>query len=302
MNLPKITVITPSFNQGQFLEETLFSIVSQRYPNLELILIDGGSTDNSVEVIKKFADQITYWVSEKDSGQTNAINKGLAKATGDIVAILNSDDTYLPGALDFVGEQFAADPSLKWMTAPSLYFGPSRGEQKTEVMIPEVPDSPGRWLVRQTVAHPSTFLRKELHDKYGPFDESFYFGMDYEYWCRLAFGGEKCRTFRRPLSGYRMHGDSKSVSAVERKTADMARILEMYGAKLSPLERAKIERQHQRQNASNELYQAVWLLIDGNRPGAMQKWMNAVRRHPDVRFTKAYWTTGLRILLNKPPK
>ena len=89
---PKITIITPSYNQGQFIEETILSVINQGYPNLEYIIMDGGSTDNTVEVIKKYSDHINYWVSEKDKGQSNAINKGLHRATGDIINWLNSDD------------------------------------------------------------------------------------------------------------------------------------------------------------------------------------------------------------------
>lgn len=104
---PKISVITPSYNQAQFVEATLQSVLDQNYPNLEYIVIDGGSTDGSAEIIERYADQLTYWVSEKDSGQSQAINKGLRRATGDILCWLNSDDTFLPGTLAFVAEQLA---------------------------------------------------------------------------------------------------------------------------------------------------------------------------------------------------
>ncbi|MGQ0603596.1 MAG: glycosyltransferase family 2 protein, partial [Anaerolineales bacterium] len=97
--LPRLSIITPSFNQAQFLEATLRSVLDQHYPNLEYLVIDGGSTDDSVAIIQRYADRLAYWVSEKDRGQSDAINKGLARATGEIVAWLNSDDTYLPGAL-----------------------------------------------------------------------------------------------------------------------------------------------------------------------------------------------------------
>src|SRR5215472_7727613 len=99
MPLPRITVVTPSFNQGQFLEATLRSVLDQNYPNLEYIVCDGGSTDNSVEVIQRYQDRLAWWVSEKDKGQSNAINKGFAGATGDLLAYINSDDTFAPGSL-----------------------------------------------------------------------------------------------------------------------------------------------------------------------------------------------------------
>jgi glycosyltransferase involved in cell wall biosynthesis len=100
MNLPKITIITPSYNQGEFLEDTFRSVLDQNYPNLEYFVVDGGSTDNSVDIIKRYTEHFDWWVSEKDRGQSHAINKGLERATGDIVTWLNSDDFFYPGALD----------------------------------------------------------------------------------------------------------------------------------------------------------------------------------------------------------
>ena len=100
--LSKLSVIVPSYNQGAYLEETLLSVINQNYPNLELIVVDGGSTDNSVDIIRKYEHQITYWVSEKDRGQSHAINKGIQKATGEWISMLNSDDCYMPGALHYI--------------------------------------------------------------------------------------------------------------------------------------------------------------------------------------------------------
>src|SRR3990172_6693239 len=107
MNYPKISIVTPSFNQDQYLEETILSVINQNYPDLEYIIIDGGSTDNSIDIIKKYEKHLTFWVSEKDKGQCDAINKGLKKCTGDIFNWLNSDDHYFPGTLQKVAESFS---------------------------------------------------------------------------------------------------------------------------------------------------------------------------------------------------
>src|SRR5437868_9654465 len=112
---PKISIVTPSFNQGQFIEETIRSVLDQNYPNLEYLVIDGGSTDQTIEIIRKYEAQFSYWETEKDRGQVHAINKGLARATGDIFAFINSDDIYLPRTFATVAKYFDDHPSAEWI-------------------------------------------------------------------------------------------------------------------------------------------------------------------------------------------
>ena len=116
-NLPKISIITPSFNQAEFLEQTITSVFSQNYPNLEYIIIDGGSTDRSVEIIKKYADKLTYWVSEPDKGHGDALNKGFNHSTGEIMAWINSDDFYFPWTFSIVSEIFKDLPQIYWLAS-----------------------------------------------------------------------------------------------------------------------------------------------------------------------------------------
>ena len=126
--LPKISIITPSFNQGPFLEETILSVLQQGYPNLEYIIIDGGSTDESVGIIKRYQDRLHYWVSEKDSGQSEALNKGLRRATGDIIGWLCSDDLYLPGTFEKVVRIFEQHPAAGMLHGRSILFGKGKKE------------------------------------------------------------------------------------------------------------------------------------------------------------------------------
>src|SRR6266850_561949 len=120
---PKISIVTPSFNQGRFLEETILSVLNQGYPNLEYILIDGGSSDQSLEVIRRYEEHLAYWISEKDRGQVDAINKGLNRSSGDIFAFINSDDVYLPGTFAAVAEYFEADSRREWVCGDTIMFG-----------------------------------------------------------------------------------------------------------------------------------------------------------------------------------
>ena len=158
---PRITIITPSYNQGQFIEETIQSVLNQGYPNLEYIIIDGGSTDQTVEIIKRYAAQIAYWVSEPDRGQTHAINKGLAQATGEILAYLNSDDYYLPGALHAVAKYFGCNPQVDLLHGCCRYVneqGEPIGEQCGNIQsLAEILDLWGTWWKRRQFVQPEVF-------------------------------------------------------------------------------------------------------------------------------------------------
>jgi len=300
MSLPKISIITPSYNQGEFIEETILSVLNQRYPNLEYIVIDGGSTDDTVAILERYADRLAYWVSEKDSGQTNAINKGIQRATGDIVGVLNSDDVYLPGALDFVADQFMKGSKIRWMSAPSLYWGPDRAQMRNDMMPVIRPSWVGGWLVAQCVPHPSTFLSRSIFEQHGLFDETYYFAMDHEMWCRLAFEGEEMHVFGRPLSAYRVHGESKSMVARDRMRQDLIRTREKYGQRLRPRQRKKVAAQLRTENGMATLTPVLDILRRGDREGAMNEWKKRVADDPSVRYTRYWATTWIRIALNWP--
>lgn len=206
---PRITIITPSYNQGRFIEETILSVLSQEYPNLEYIIMDGGSTDNTVEIIKKYADRISYWVSEKDSGQSNAINKGLRMATGEIINWLNSDDLLQPGALAAMAKYFTANPEAIIVHGRIEYFGNTKNYYS--VNLP-AKDLETRYAAHICMPQPAAFFRKKLIDEQGLLDESLHFSMDTDLFMRAGLHYSLVQV-EDVIAKFRLHGDSKSVSA-----------------------------------------------------------------------------------------
>lgn len=189
--LPKISIVVPSYNQGEFLGECLRSILGQDYPALEVIVIDGGSSDASVSILESFGDRLDYWISEPDGGQSAAINKGLAKATGRLVAWLNSDDYYLPGALEAVARAYQEDP-----TAP-FYFGDGHRVDRSGNVIAQffpqglVPfDRTAFMMGLNYILQPSTFMQGEAMARIGYVDTSLHYGMDSDLWIRLSALGQ----------------------------------------------------------------------------------------------------------------
>ncbi len=206
---PKISIVTPSFNQSRFLEETIKSVVEQSYQNIEYIIIDGGSTDNSCEIIKKYEHKLKYWVSEPDKGQTNAINKGLKLATGDIFFYLNSDDLLLPGTLRYVADYFLNNPDTDCLYGCTIMI-----DQNGKELLKRH-DNPFDYNILlygiNYIQQPSTFWRKKVTERIGLFDEDLHFNMDYEYWIRMGYDGLQLNYTETFLSKYRLHTNSKSV-------------------------------------------------------------------------------------------
>jgi glycosyltransferase involved in cell wall biosynthesis len=179
---PKISIVTPSYNQGQFLEETIRSVLLQGYPNFEYIIMDGGSTDNSVGIIKKYEHWITHWESQKDGGQSEAINKGFQRATGDIIAWLNSDDVYAPNALPIVAEALC-DKKRAMLVGEAIITKNSEaldGEHDRRR-----PDFASMLYEGRTFCQPSVFWTMDLWRKVKNIDEQLYYVLDYDLWLRM---------------------------------------------------------------------------------------------------------------------
>lgn len=209
--LPKISVITPSFNQGHFIEQTIQSVLSQAYPALEYIIIDGGSTDDTVSIIKKYEKHISYWESEKDNGQSEAINKGFKRATGDVINWLNSDDYYEPGVLLKIGEAFN-DENVNVVCGRSKVFGNGKNHLTNGTDI--YADNLFKTIGWARIDQPETFFRFSALREIGFVNEELHFVMDKELWLRylLKYGLDNVLKLPIPFVNYRLHENSKTVS------------------------------------------------------------------------------------------
>jgi len=218
---PKISIVTPSHNQAQFIEETIHSVLVQNYPNIEYVIIDGGSTDGSVEIIRRREEQLAYWVSEPDAGQYDAINKGFNKTTGEIMAWLNSDDKYTPWVFSVVAEIFRTYPEVEWLTSiyPLIWDVEGRvvacsygGGFNRQSFFREA-NLPGRgWYGRSWIQQESTFWRRSLWERAGGcMDSSLKFAGDFELWGRF-FKHTDLYAVATPLAGFRKHGNQKTAT------------------------------------------------------------------------------------------
>jgi len=208
-------IVTPSYNQGQYLEEAIDSVLSQGYPKLQYVIIDGGSTDNSVDIIRKYEKYLTYWVSEKDRGQSHAINKGLARLKCDVWAYLNSDDMYCPGTFAKVMEAFA-DPSVNWVTGTGRYVDSDGASVKDMVPTSDwsMPDVMRKIIVDPIIvaSQVANFFRSSVVDQYGNFDEALHYCMDSEFGLRFMHEGGRPAIIEGILAKARLHPSSKTVT------------------------------------------------------------------------------------------
>jgi glycosyltransferase involved in cell wall biosynthesis len=204
---PLISIVTPSYNQGDYLEETIRSVLEQDYPALEYIVMDGGSTDGSVEIIRKYADRIARWVSEPDAGQSDALCKGFARATGDVMAWLNSDDTLEAGALKTVGAMFAAAPDTDLVYGNMNFIDPKGRKIYTAYPLLElgILRYENRFIPQQAM-----FWRRSLFERVGGMDPALRFAMDFDLTLRFLRGGARTIKIHRVLANFRVHPDAKS--------------------------------------------------------------------------------------------
>ena len=279
--LPKISVVVPSYNQAAYLQQTLDSILLQGYPELELIVLDGGSTDGSVEILKRYDDRLTRWVSQPDRGQTDAINRGFALCTGEIVAWLNSDDLYFAGSLES-----AARALLEHTQAGMVYGDGVMVDSRGTVLDPHhyrqlsVLDL----LCFNVILQPTVFMRRQALEAVGPLDEVYNLIMDHDLWVRLAA--------RFPIVHVpenwaieRTHPEAKTVAQAGAFVQEAERLIQR--AAEDPLLGPQCSRHRRQIAASLEAFAARRLIDAGDYAEATRRFSRSARH--DVRVPLRYW-------------
>lgn len=273
MNLPRITVVTPSFNQGQFLEQTVRSVLDQNYPNLEYFICDGGSTDQSPEIIRKYADRLDWWYSEKDGGQPDALNRGFSRASGDLVTFINSDDILYPGSLMAAAQAYLDGHA--WIMGWVLFVEADGGEW------PQLPEPYLRridWFHCNPISQQGTFWAGRLLKEVGLFRQDLQYSFDYEYWMRLVFQANLTpHLLRKCMATYRLHENSKTVALSHRQKADFRIIRDEYWRYLSPDEQATARKRRRRWEAQQLCLTGWNAMKQGDRLAARENAREALR-------------------------
>lgn len=284
---PKISIVTPSFNQGQFIEETIRSVLLQGYPNLEYIIIDGGSTDTTVEVIKRYEPWLSYWVSEKDNGQAHAINKGFYRATGDIFAYLNSDDLYGEGILAEVARIYLEGPDNFWISFSMEDF------DEAGIRYPRPVSqfhSLYTWIYcAEMLPQPSCFWSRHLHLDINGFDENMHYAFDKDFFVRLLIRGFMYKAYPETIGSYfRLHPDSKTCSRLEKFAHDEDLISRKAESLLSVKQRREIQKEI-RHNRAVEVLSAAQKQGRTSLVRAQSQLLKSLAIEPAMLFDRMFW-------------
>ncbi|MEI9475044.1 MAG: glycosyltransferase family 2 protein [Deltaproteobacteria bacterium] len=229
-HMRKVSIVTPSLNQGRFIEETIKSVQGQEYRNLEHIIVDGGSKDDTLNILRKYEGKI-HWISEKDEGQADAVNKGFRIATGEIIGWLNSDDLYLPGTIRKVVDFFENNPAADWLYGRCRII--DENGQLTRKWISRYKNLLGRkfryriLLLENFISQPSVFFKKSVVEAIGQMDTKRCFTMDYEYWLRIA-GKFEPGVLREDLACFRIHQECKSYLGFKRQFREEFEVAKTY--------------------------------------------------------------------------
>ena len=295
---PRISVIVPTLNQGRFLEDALRSVLDQNYPNLELIVIDGASTDETAAILQRYAPQLAYCESTADRGQSHAINKGLARATGEVWCYLNSDDLLCPGSLARFGETFR-DPGIEWAGGITVIFDehsdrgtvtPQESCSMKEILTP--------WARSVEHVFPCSnvcFMRRSIYERLGGFDESYHYSMDMEIYTRAFFAGVKLHRIPEVLGRWRWHTGSKTVrdGTAYRFLEEELRIATTYADRLPPLDRYELSREIARHRKSFLVRRAVHSESKKPRSSRIARLLLEAAQHPTLLWFRP-WLSAVK--------
>ena len=276
-----VSIITPSFNQAKYLEDTIQSVLSQDYENLEYIIIDGASTDGSVEIIEKYTDKLTFWISEKDSGQAEAINKGFSRATGEIVAWLNSDDYYLPGIISAAVKTFQENPDVVLIYANMLAVN-EHGQIINHLTYNQF--TLEDLLCFQIIGQPAVFMRRDALEKAGYLSPTFHFLLDHHLWLRIALQG-RILHLDETWATARYHPEAKNRAKAAEFGQEAFRILDWAHQTKSGLA-SVIQKVDRRARASAHRVDARYLLDGGQPWPSLLAWMRALFIHPSTALAR----------------
>lgn len=290
VNSPRVSIVTPSFNQVQFLEQTIQSVLSQGYPNLEYMVVDGGSKDGSVEIIRKYEAQISWWVSEADHGQSEACNKGWNRATGEIIGWLNSDDVLLPGAIDKMVKTFQQNPEMGLIYGDVL----SMDADGNVFNIMRFDDWGLDDLMKfNIISQPGVFMRREILEKAGYLDGEMHFLQDHHLWLKMVQLAPM-HYLRETIAAARYHAAAKNVGAGARYGKDAYKIVEWMQTQPELAERMKkIGRQVW---AGAHRINARYLLDGGDAKAAIKAYWRCILAYPAIGL--AEWHRMLYALLS----
>lgn len=245
----KVSIITPSYNQGQFIERTLQSVAIQSGAEIEHVVFDGGSTDETVDVLRNFKSAVR-WISEKDKGQTDAVNKGIKATDGEIIGWLNSDDIYYPGAVARVVEFFQENPDV------DVVYGMADHIDVDDNPFEEYPTEP--WNFERLkeicfICQPALFFRRRIVDQYGMLDDSLNYCMDYEYWLRLGSKGARFSYINNKLAGSRLYAENKTLGSRVYVLEEICSVVKQYFQKVPSIWLIMYAKELADKNASNTI-------------------------------------------------
>ncbi|MBW4649281.1 MAG: glycosyltransferase [Kastovskya adunca ATA6-11-RM4] len=280
LELPRISIVTPNYNQGEFIEETIRSVLLQNYPSLEYIIIDGGSTDESIKIIKKYEQYLAFWTSEPDRGQSHAINKGFERCTGDYIAWMNADDCYLPDALHHV---FVEAKANKFDFIYGCTYNGSSLNDKYLSYRSGTQTFATKYLLRAfygeqyVIPSQSVFVSRRLFEKVGLIDENSYYCMDIDWFIRMALERPRSLKISQPICFYRLHPQSKTISSGVGNREEALNLTQKYASHLSFLERLQLNRLI---NYSEEIRPYFAAYAAGKQKQPFQKLLGTMMKFP----------------------